>query len=104
MLADALDPQGPNQHPLDVCCICPKVLPRVAHPSPPKNRPSLKRWFWHLKGVAATCTRTQRLLLHVGACSGPRGTRLAPLAPALRPSHGACTCGAPLTPQKPAFA
>ena len=40
MSVDPLDPQEPNQHYLDVPCIGPKALSRVAHPLPIKNRPS----------------------------------------------------------------
>ena len=69
MSADALDPDGPDQHPLVVRCIRPKALPRVAHPLPTRNWPSLKRFLWHLQGASATCAARQRLLLHVGGCS-----------------------------------
>ena len=31
MWADAPDPQGPDQHPLDLGCIRPKSLARVAY-------------------------------------------------------------------------
>ena len=103
MSADALDPQGPDQHPLDVPCIRPKALARVAHPLPTRNKNCLKRCLWHLHGASATCTARQRLLLHVGGCSGPPGTRPAPFGRSLHPSQGACTCGAPLTHQKLAF-
>ena len=104
MSTDAPNPQGPDQQTLDVRCIRPKALFRVAHPSPLRNWPSLKRRLWHLKGASVTCTRTQRLLLHVSGCPGPPGTRPSPFGRSLHPSPSVCTCRAPITPQKLAFA
>ena len=66
MSADALDPQGPDQHPLDVRCIRPKALARSAHPLPTRKWPSLKRCFWHLQGASGICAARLRLLLDVG--------------------------------------
>ena len=103
MSVDALDPQRPDQDRLDVRFIRPKALARVAHPLPTRNWHSLKRCLWNLQGASATCTPRQRLLLHVSRCSGPPGTRPAPIGRSLHPSQGACTCGAPLTHQKLSF-
>ena len=104
MSADAPDHQGHDQHPWDVRSIRPTALARVEHPLLPNNRPSLKRWLWHLKGASAICARRQRLLLLVGGCSGPPGTRPAPFGRSLHLFQGAWTCGAPLTHQKPPYA
>ena len=98
-----MDPQGVGHHPWDVRCIDATVLARVGNPLPTRNWLSVKRCLWHLQGAAATCAASQRLLLHVGGCAGPPGTRPAPLGSALHRCHGACTCGAPLYPQETAF-
>ena len=103
MSSNALDPKGPDQHPLDVRCIRPKALARVALPLLTRNWPSLKRCLWHLQGASATCVARQRLLVHVGGCSKTPGTRPAPFGRSMHPSQGALTCGVSFTHQKLAF-
>ena len=97
--------------PRDPACtlrICTACSPRRLHvwrtPYPPEtglaeSRP-LARHLSHLQCASATCTARQRLLLHVGECSGPTWTRRASLGLTLHPAQGACACGAPFTQQK----
>ena len=91
-------PLGLALHPAQGACTCGAPL------NPPQTglaqgRP-LAQHFWHLQGASATCTAKQRLLLHVGGCSGPKEPRPAPFGLALHPAQGACTCGAAFTHQK----
>ena len=103
MSADALDPQGLDQHSFDVPCICPKALARVAHRLLTRNKNSFKRCLWYLQGASPTCVARQRLLPQVGGWSRLRGTSPALFGRSLHPSQGACTCDAPLTHKKLAF-